>query len=220
MQELTKLAIDDFLDQTADRSLTPGGGSVTGVAGALACALARMVSAYSLRPARSSSTRQADPDGPAQTETIAVQLHRVDQLLRALVTQDAVAYQEMTAAGKVAGDSPKAQAAYQEAVLAAVAVPLEMAALASNATAAMDELKSLANPSLTSDLAIAAVLAEATARAARYTALINLRELDDQVRRSHIRKEIDDIVAHCADHCQSIERFVCDRLEDRTSASR
>lgn len=206
MQELTKLAIDDFLDQTAGRSPTPGGGSVTGVAGALACALARMVSAYSLRS--------------TQTETIAVQLYRVDQLLRALVTQDAVAYQEMTAEGKVARDNPKAQAAYQEAVLAAVAVPLEMAALVSNATAAMDELKSLANPSLTSDLAIAAVLAEATARAARYTALINLRELDDQNRRSHIRKEIDNIVAHCADHRQSIERFVCDRLEDRTSASR
>ncbi len=232
MDVLTKLSVDSFLDRVADRTPTPGGGSVTGVAGALACDLARMVAAYSVGkasrdPQDAPSAGRAEARGSVgEAETLqswADQLHRADQLIRALVTQDATAYADMTASknrAKTTSDDPTAQAAYTDAVLAAVAVPMEMAAVASNALATMDEFKTVASRYLLSDLAIAAVLADATARAARYTLRINARELSDASTRAKVLANIDRIVEHCAGHLESVDGFVSDRLEHDAGGSR
>ncbi len=213
MDDLTKLSLDSFLDRTADRVPTPGGGGVTGGAGALACALARMVTAYSIG-------KKTEPDDRTRLETTAGMLHRADQLLRALITQDAVAYTNMTEAAKVAKDDPASRAAYDEAVLAAVAVPMEMAAIASNVLSTMDRCKNLVNRYLLSDLAIAAVLANAAARAARYTVFVNAGELSAVAERAKLLSDADEILEHCARHCDSIETYVRGHLENTTPDSR
>jgi len=215
MDDLTKLAVDDFLDKTADRTPTPGGGSVTGLAGALSCALARMVASYSVNKKTEEPVRE-------QVEGFARRFHRADQLLRALTTRDATAYSEMTESAKQrkaarAGDDAQASEAagraYETAVLSALAVPMEMAALASNALATMDEFKTVASRYLLSDLGIAAVLAEATARSARYTVGINTPELEDEGTRVRVMREIDEIIDHCTGHRESVEAFVRSHLE-------
>lgn len=213
MHDLTKLSLDSFLDQTADRTPTPGGGGVTGGAGALACALARMVTAYS-------TGKNTKPDDRTRLETTAGMLHRADQLLRALITQDAVAYTNMTEAAKIAKDDPASQSAYEDAVLAALAVPMEMAAIASNVLLTMDGCKDIVNRYLLSDLAIAAVLADAAARAARYTVQINARELSDVAERAKLLSDADEILEHCARHCESIETYVRGHLENTAPDSR
>jgi formiminotetrahydrofolate cyclodeaminase len=222
MDDLTKLGIDEFLDRTADRTPTPGGGSVTAAAAALACALARMVAAFS-------SGKKTTPPVRTQVEETARRLHRADQLLRALITRDATSYAGMTeaakdwkaasAAGPVEQDA-SVRKVYADAVLAAVAVPLEVAAIASNALATMDEFKAVASQYLLSDLAIAAILADATARAARYTVHVNAREFDDAATRGTVLAEIDGIIEHCAGHRASVEEFVRDHLEKGAGASR
>lgn len=213
MDDLTKLSLDSFLDQTADRTPTPGGGGVTGGAGALACAMARMVTAYS-------TGKKTQPDDRTRLETTAGMLHRADQLLRALITQDAVAYTNMTEAAKSAKDDPASQTAYDEAVLAAVAVPMEMAAIASNVLSTMDRCKDIVNRYMLSDFAIAAVLADATARAARYTVQINARELSDIAERAKLLSDADEILKHCARDCDSIETYVRGHLENTAPDSR
>ncbi len=213
MDDYTRLSIDSFLDQVADRSPTPGGGSVTALAGALACALARMVSAYS-------AGKNTEPDPRRRIEATAARLHRADQLLRALITQDAVAYTNMTTAAASrsgrsgqASDASSAQTSYSDAVLAAACVPMEMAAIASNALSTMDEFKDVAGRYLLSDLAVAAILADATARAAGYTVRINARELHDGANRTRLPSDIDDILKHCARRRESIETYVRQHLE-------
>lgn len=211
MQDFATLSLEEFLDQTADRTPTPGGGSVTGMAGSLACALAGMVAAYSVG-------KKTDPQKKTRVETVALQFHRADQLLRALITQDAIAYSAMTQAAKTAkGDGA---AAYQDAVLASLSIPVEMAALASNTLTTLDEFKQDASRYLLSDLGIAAVLAEATARAARYTVLVNVAELTDPAQRRKLLGEIDIVLEHCASRCESIEAFVAAHLETPVSSGR
>ncbi len=204
--ELTKLELEDFLDRAAARTPTPGGGSITSLAGALAGVLARMVAAYSI-------SKKTTPADKTRVEQIAVRLHRTDQLLRALVTLDAEAYMAMTLARKAAGDDPEEQQAYQEAVLAALAVPMETAALASAALGEISELKPLANRHLLSDLAIAAVLAAASAQAARYTVWANIGDLTDETRREAVLRDLDEVVEHCTARCREVEGFVRDHLE-------
>jgi len=213
MDDLTKRSIDEFLDAVAQRTPTPGGGSVAAAAGALACALARMVGAYSVGKNPEKGVRD-------RTEALVDRLRRVDEILRGLVTQDAVAYAAMSAAGKVARANPATKSAYQDAVLAAAAVPMETAAAASQALAAMDELKDFANRHLLSDLGVAAVLAEAAARAAWYMVTVNLPEVVHAATRTKLREGIDQTLQHCQSSARSIEGFVRGRLENRETGSR
>jgi formiminotetrahydrofolate cyclodeaminase len=162
--------------------------------------------------------KNTDPEKKKRIEKVAVQLHRMDQLLRALITQDAVAYSAMTEAAKSAkGDGARA---YQDAVLGALSVPVEMAALASHTLTTLDQFKQDAGRYLLSDLGIAAVLADATARAARFTVLVNVAELADPAQRRKLLSEMDVVLAHCAAHSESIEAFVTAHLEAPASSDR
>ena len=132
--ELTKQIVDDLLDHVAQRAPTPGGGSVAALAGALACALGRMVAAYSV-------TNKTSPQDRKNIESVMGKLRSADELMRALITQDAVAYRAMTAAAKVAREDPALAPRHQEAVLSAIGVPMEIAAIAANALSIMDAFK-------------------------------------------------------------------------------
>lgn len=208
MDDLTKCSVDDFLDAVAQRTPTPGGGSVAGAAGALACALARMVAEYS-------NGKNTEPSVRNQTEAVLNRLRGADEILRELVTQDSVAYAAMSAAGKAARENPAAKPAYQEAVLAAVAVPLEAAAATAHALSAMDELKDFANQHLLSDLGVAAVLAEAAAQAAWHMVAVNLPELTDATMRTKLRGNSDETIHHCEAYHRSVESFVRCYLETK-----
>jgi formiminotetrahydrofolate cyclodeaminase len=213
MEDFNKLSIDTFLDQIADRTPTPGGGGVTGLAGALACALSHMVAAYSVG-------KKTEPRVHSAIEHLAARLQRADQLLRGLITQDALAYDDMTKAAKAAKHDPSAGPAYDDAVMSAAAIPMEMAALASNALSTMDELKDRASSYLLSDLAIAAILADVAALAARYTVRINAREIRDTATRDKFLANIDSIVEHCQHHRESVETFVRSSLQTGLDARR
>lgn len=201
MDELTSLKLETLLDQVADRAPTPGGGTVAATAAALACALARMAAAYSVNGRTSPETRRTIEDAAAK-------LRRLDQLLRALITQDATAYAAMTAAGKRAKEDPSSQAAYREAVLNALSVPMETAALASQALAIMDETKEATNPHLLSDLGVAAILAEAAARASHYMVLVNAAEVENAEVRDRLLTESETILRHSGDRTKGVQSFV------------
>jgi len=218
MNDLTEQSLETFLDAVAKRGPTPGGGSVTATAGALAASLARMAVAYSVG---SETVGGAHPT--ELIESVAAQLRRVDQRLRALITQDAEAYAAMTATAKAAkatpGGSPE-QAAHDHAVMGAIAVPMETAALASQALSAMDDVKEITNPYLLSDLGVAATLAGATVRAARLMVLVNAPEVRNATTRAKLLADIDAVVEHGAAHAESIESRVSGHLENGLAVCR
>ena len=63
------------------------------------------------------------------------------------------------------------------------------------------------------NLAVSAILADAAARAARYTVHVNARELRDAAMRERLYTDIDDILKHCARLRESIEAYVYEHLE-------
>ena len=213
MDDFAAMTVDGFLDRVGGRTPTPGGGSVTAAAGALSCALARMVAAYSVQKRTESNVR-------FQVESAADRFEHADRLLRALIIQDAEAYERMAAAAKGAEKGAAARAAHQEAVLAAISVPMEMATLALDALTAMDEFKPTASPYLLSDLGVAAVLAQATADAAWYSVRVNVRELTDSATRAKVMADIDQTINRCARVRESIESFVQAHLERDATPNR
>lgn len=179
----------DFLDRLAAKTPTPGGGGAAAITGAIGCALARMVAAYSVGKA-------GDAAAEAQLAHSLASLERADQMLRRLVDEDAAAYTELTAARRAARADAAQQTAYQAAVRIAATVPLETAAIASAVIETIDSIKACANPHLMSDLAAAAEIVRAAARAAACTVRANAPLIADEHDRASISEQLDTILLH------------------------
>lgn len=207
MSDLASMTFSSLLDAIGQRSPSPGGGAVAGAAGALSCAMARMVAAYSIKKSTPAAARK-------EYQGVLDRFAHTDRLLRALMEQDGQAYEAMTAAGAARKDGDEASAAaYREAVLRAIGVPLEMATLAADALHAMDQFKESANRYLLSDLGVAAVLAHAAAQAAAFSVRINLKELTDTALRTRIASDLDRTLAHCNEHHAAVQAYVGAVLE-------
>ncbi len=202
--------LNAFLDGVAQRRPTPGGGGVTAATGALACAMARMVAVYS-------PSKDAAPEAHDGVTRLSEQLTRADQLLRESIDEDARAYVALTEAAKRAGEhdcaalrhgtrqDPVPKLDHETALGVAIAVPLQVAALAAEALSVMQRLIPVANRHLLSDLGVAAVLADATVRAASYMVRVNTASLSDAHAKREPEREIEHLIARSGKTLAGIE---------------
>ncbi|HEY3247155.1 MAG TPA: cyclodeaminase/cyclohydrolase family protein [bacterium] len=163
-----------FVERLASAEPTPGGGSAAALAGAVAAGLSAMV-------ARLSMGRGADDELLDQSVRTADQA--ADTLL-ALVDRDADAFDRVMAAMRMPRDAApeKAarQAALQEALQNATAVPLTTAEQAMLVLALTPEIARIGNPNTVSDVGVAALVAHAAVRGALLNVAINLKSIKDQ----------------------------------------
>jgi len=169
--------IRQFLDAAAARQPTPGGGSVTALAGALAAAMGEMVVNYSV--GKKSLAMHAETLRAALGE-----LTRARQVLLQLMVEDQLAYEALTSAKKLPEDSPERRDRLPAALLASIRGPQAIGAAAVAVLQLCDRLVDVVNYNLLSDLAVSADLAMATARCAAYNVRVNLPDVpDDEERR-------------------------------------
>ncbi|MGI9012613.1 MAG: cyclodeaminase/cyclohydrolase family protein [Phycisphaerales bacterium] len=164
-------SLPDVLEAIAAKSPSPGGGAVAAMLAGIAAALADMVVAYSIGR---KSLREHD--------ALFARAH--DAFTRArvrslqLAEEDATAYSNLNALQRSGGDEPHTQPGWSDAVTGAIAAPLACIDLAQSLLALCEELCGRSNAWLRSDLAIAAVTAEAAVTAAAWNVRINLPLLD------------------------------------------
>jgi glutamate formiminotransferase/formiminotetrahydrofolate cyclodeaminase len=198
-QPLLDDTVNGFLDRLADRTPTPGGGAVAALAGALAAAMARMVGAYSIN-------KRTDPDTQTQVTTLCDELARGDRMLRRLVAEDAAAYQQLADARRATRDGVHdADTRLRDALAVAVAVPLEIVAVAVRSLSVMQSLALLASPYLLSDLGVAAVMADACAHTAAYSVRVNLVDLAAASERDTLAGQLRDMTDRARTTRQAIE---------------
>ena len=193
-------SVADFLDGLAARTPTPGGGSAAALAGALSCAMARMVVAYS------------KSDGERVT-LFAGRLEKADRMLRTLIDEDIAAYGALSAANREAKKNSGAAEHREQALIAASLVPMEMAATATTALAAMDEFKPMAGKHLLSDLGVAAVIGRACVQAAAYSVRVNASAMAKAEHAREMTAETERLTARASDLCASVEAFVAQALK-------
>jgi formiminotetrahydrofolate cyclodeaminase len=174
--------IEKFLEASAARQPTPGGGSVTALAGALAATMGEMVVNYSL--GKKDLEAYADELKPALAE-----YHRARGVLVRLMVEDQEAYAALTAARKLP-ESPDRAAQVSAAVAACIRVPEAMAATAAAVLELCDRIVNFVNPWLLSDLAVCADLSMATVRCAAYNVRANLPSVADEAERQRIESSM------------------------------
>jgi glutamate formiminotransferase / formiminotetrahydrofolate cyclodeaminase len=165
-----------FLDAVAAPTATPGGGSVSAFAGALAASLAQMVAGLSRK--KKSQAGFVDQLSAALDE-----MRKSADELAAAIDRDAQSYDAVMAAFKLpqgdAEETRKREEAIQRATKSAAEVPLEVAGRAVVLFERLGQLDSIVAASMRSDLQVARLMAAAGARGALANVEINLDELSD-----------------------------------------
>jgi formiminotetrahydrofolate cyclodeaminase len=168
---LLDLGAAALLDRFASTDPTPGGGSAAALAGAIGASLAAMVCA--MPKSRTGSD--------LEKERLAVALRwarEAGSRLRALVDEDAAAYDAVMAAYRLAKGTDAEKVARKQAVATAmsgaIAVPLRTAEACLVVLRAANEALAHGNPNATSDARTAGALAWAGVQGAAENVKINL----------------------------------------------
>jgi formiminotetrahydrofolate cyclodeaminase len=174
---VTSLTVDAFVRKLATADPTPGGGSASAVAGAMAAALVRMVALLT-----AASPKHADVADRARA--IAGQADNlVGQVLRC-VDDDVTAFDGVTSAFKLpkSTDVEKRSRtdAIQAALLAAAGPPMRVVDSAVEICRLAAELVDFGNPNAVSDVGCAAMFAGAAAQGAAFNVAINVKSLKDR----------------------------------------
>jgi len=201
---------ENFLDQVAEGTPSPGGGSAAAYTGALAAALVVMVARLTVGKSKY-----------AQAEAECWQVIEAGEALRAKLTQavdlDAAAFEGILTARKLPKENETQKQerlqAIKEATLQAARVPLETAQLALEVLKLAVRMAAIGNLSAISDAAAGANLALAALKSAALNVRINLQGLEQETEPAQMLKELADLEQQAEPMMQELKESLWQRAE-------
>jgi len=176
-----------FLETVAAPTATPGGGSVSALAGALAASLGQMVAGLSRK--KKSQAAHADLLSAGLED-----LRRATEELTEAIDRDAASYDAVMAAFKLphsnTEETRRRDAAVQAATKGASEVPLQVAERSVALFERLGQLDAIAAASMRSDLEVARWMAVAGARGALANVEVNLDGITDSAYVARMRLKI------------------------------
>jgi len=183
--------LEEFLAAVAAPTPTPGGGSVSALAGALSVALSRMVAGL----ARGKKGYEAVESELVQLETRA---KKTQARLEALIDEDAKAYEAVMAAMRLPKSTEEEKTArvdaMQRAYRKATEVPLETMERCIEALELAEAAVKKGNRGAVTDAAVAVLLAESAIRGASLNCSINLASIRDETFRTETEDRVERIL--------------------------
>ncbi len=171
------MSLSTFADALASDAPTPGGGSASALAGALAASLVAMV-------ARTTATSKAFADRADEMNEITGEADRLRDELLGLVDEDARAFDQVMSAFRLPKESPEQQAArsdeIQKGYRAAVQPPMLVCRGSLRVLELALQIAERGKPNAVSDAGVAALLAGTSLEGAALNVQINLASIKDE----------------------------------------
>ena len=183
-----RAGVEPFVEQLAAPTATPGGGSASAAAGAMAAGLAHMVAAMS-------RGKKAYVQYEQQLSEAIARLATLREELKSAIDEDAQAFDMVMKAFKASKDSPDPAAATLPATKQATLVPLGVAQKAKEVKQWAEKLGPITNPKAASDLTVAQALADAAIAGAIANVEINLEEMPDAAFAAKVRADVKAVTA-------------------------
>jgi glutamate formiminotransferase/formiminotetrahydrofolate cyclodeaminase len=199
-----KSSSQDFIDDLAAATPTPGGGSAAAYACAMAAGLVSMV-------ARLTIGKKSYADVEKKMKGVLEESEILRQELRDAVIKDSEAFNQVMDAFKKPKTDPDRQTAIQDATLVAAKVPLAVAGKAVRvAELALDAARE-GNKNAITDAGSAVNLALAGLNSAAYNVRINLGGLDDQKTGEKLLADLEKIEKAGEDSLKEIRQILTER---------
>lgn len=196
---LESCTFGDLLSQIAAKTPAPGGGAVASAVGALGAALGSMVVAYSIG-------RKALANHQPALQNAAATLERARAVMLRLAEEDAAAYDRFSELSRLPEGDPQRESELPVVATLCLQAPQAAAATACDLLRLLEDLAPITNRNLRSDLAIAAILAEAAARSAWWNVLVNLPNLPDAAQRDRIAADVQAMLEEASHRRHRIEQ--------------
>jgi formiminotetrahydrofolate cyclodeaminase len=195
--DLRTTTLLDFLDSLGAKTPAPGGGAAASVVGAVGAALGQMVISYSLGK-KSLTTHQPELEAARSS------LNRARDVLIELAEEDAAGYAALSDLRRLPETDPRRLSEEPTALAASVNAPRAAAAACADLLRLLESMIPISNPSLRSDLAIAALFALAGAESAWWNVTANLRSLPEP-ERARLEHEGRSLLRDAAARCERIQ---------------
>jgi formiminotetrahydrofolate cyclodeaminase len=198
-------SISGFLDATAAKQPSPGGGAVAALAGALAAAIGEMVLNYSVGKKELAQHRAA-------LDEILRELTRARQVMLELMVEDQAAFEALSAARKACGNRGDCDPAFAAALLACVRIPQSVGASAAAVLDLCGRAAPIANRMLLSDLAVCCELSMAVVRCSAHNVRVNLADVSDPGERSRLDAAMTNLIARSSERVRGAVPAIWRRL--------
>jgi methenyltetrahydrofolate cyclohydrolase len=188
---LIKMTVEDFIEQLASASPTPGGGSASALAGAMAAAMVEMACNLTVG-------REKFREVEVEMRTVLGRAEELRKLMLAAVDEDTESYNAVSEAYKLprGTDAEKEErtAAIQSALQGASEIPLKVAQAAAETAQLAVIAVEKSNPNVASDARVARLLADAARDGAIANVEINLGSITDGDFADRMREELKGLV--------------------------
>jgi formiminotetrahydrofolate cyclodeaminase len=189
---LSSLGIDEFARRLSSSEPTPGGGSAAAASATMAASLVSMVATLTARSSKFADVAQ-------RVSAIADRAAKLRDELLACIDGDAAAFDRVSTAYRLPRDDDAQKRARSDAIQAALRgaaePPMRVAEAACDVTRLAAELTDIGNRSALSDVACAALLAQAAAQGAAFNVAINVKDLKDRPSAQTALKSVASVLA-------------------------
>lgn len=196
-----KEPLEKYLQDAAAGTPTPGGGSVSAMAGALATTMASMSVNLTVG-------RPQFKESETLLKELAQRFERMREEFLGLMEKDMEAYEGVLRAYRLPksepGEKKRRSQAIQESLKWAMEVPLRLARLSLALLEDVNRMVDRINPSLAGDAAVAAVLAQAALTGGQINVKANLSGLKDEELVKKTRQEMDAMSGRSAIYLKEI----------------
>ena len=206
---LTKLSIEEFLEEVDSKSPAPGGGSVSALSSSLGVSLGRMVGHLTFGKKK---YNELDSKIQEQMEKNFEELKNLGEKIKELIDKDTDNFNLVMGAfklPKITEEEIKIRnEEIQKATLEATYTPLEIGILSAEVLEKLKIFVKYGNKNAITDVGVACLLCEAGGKGAILNVKINLPGIDDILIVEKIKKQIEELSAKLIEDSLEIQNQI------------